>query len=396
MLKQEFFSKLRNKSTLHFLIDTLLLLIGMGGLNYILERKVRILFFVFVGLTWVAIYLIARRPLWKSREKLKSLISRAPVALSTLDHTGRYVYVNPKFTEIFGYTLEDIPTGKQWFGKAHPDPEYRKKVLTCWKEDLDAAKRGEAPPRVFTVTCKDGSSKEILFKHVVLTDETHLVTYEDITDRKKAEEALHQSEERYRNILDSIQDGYSEIDLAGNFTFVNNVTCKHLGYTKEELIGMHFHKYTNKDNGKRIKKLFTEAYTTGKSMLEVTDYELIRKDGTTGTYELSASLIRDEKGNIIGFRQLSRDVTERKKAEETLKKSEEKYRNILESMSEGFYELDLAGNFTFFNEAVCEVLGYTKDELTGMNNRRYTDKANAKRLFEAFNEVYRREESSKG
>jgi len=233
MLKQGFSSKLRNKSIFYFLIVALLLLIGMGGLNYILKHNLRFLFLVFIGLVGITIYLFARKLLRKSEEKFRKLVTQAPIALSTINKGGKYEYVNPKFTEIFGYTLEDIPTGKQWFEKIHPDPEYRQKVLDAWREDLEQAKAGKAPPRVFTVTCKDGSIKEILFKRVALTNESHLVTYEDITDRKRAEEALRQSEERYRNILDSIQDGYSEIDLGGNFTFVNGATCRHLGYTKQ-------------------------------------------------------------------------------------------------------------------------------------------------------------------
>lgn len=388
MLKRGSFSKWRNKSIFYFLILTLLLLIGMGGLNYVLEHKLRILFFVLVGLTWVAIYLIAQKPLWKSREKLKSLITHAPIGLSTLDNEGRYKYVNPKFTEIFGYTLEDVPTGKQWFEKAHPDPQDRQKVLACWKEDFGPAKAGKAPPRVFKVTCKDGSVKEILFKRVALNEQTHLVTYEDITDRKQAEEALRQSEEKYRNILESIQEGYSEIDLRGNFTLVNNVTCNHLGYTKEELIGMNYHRYTSEENAKKIKKLYTDLYNTGKPV-NLSDHELINKNGSTATYELSVSLIRNPEGNPVGFRQISRDITDRKRSEEALRQSEEKYREILESVYEGIYEVDLAGNFTFVNESVCRVLGYPKNELIGMNNRQYTDKANAKKLFEAFNKVYK-------
>jgi PAS domain S-box-containing protein len=131
----------------------------------------------------------------ESEEKFKSLVTHAPIGLSTFNKKGTYEYVNPKFTEIFGYTLEDLPTGKQWLEKAYPDPEYRQKVLACWKEDSDAAKAGKSPSRVFTVTCKDGSTKEILFKRVALTDKSHLVTCEDITERKLAEEALKEKTE---------------------------------------------------------------------------------------------------------------------------------------------------------------------------------------------------------
>ena len=331
---------------------------------------------------------LAEEALRASEERFRTVITRAPIGLTTLDHKGRFQYVNPKFIEIFGYTLEDIPTGKDWFAKAYPDPEYRHKVVASWKEDLGGAKATKTRSWVFTVTSKDGSKKEILFERVALTDGGDLVTCVDITERKLAEEALRKSEERYRNILDSIQDSYSEIDLAGNFTFVNNATCRHLGYTKEELIGMNYHQYTSEENAKKMKQLYTELFRTGKPV-EITEHELIGKDGTTGIYQLSASLIRNEEGNPIGFRQTSRDVTQRKKSEEALRQSEEKYRNILESMEEGYFEVDLAGNFTFVNDALCENLGHTREELIGMNNRQYTDKETAKGLFQTFNQVYR-------
>jgi PAS domain S-box-containing protein len=359
-----------------------------------LRNKMLISVVVIIGLAWVAIYFLARRTFGKSDEKYTNLVTQAPIGLSTINKKGNYEYVNPKFTEIFGYTLEDIPTGKQWFEKAHPNLEYRQKVLDTWKEDLGPAKAGRALPRVFTVSCKDGSTKEILFKRVALTDESHLVTYEDITDRKQAEEALRQSEERYRSILDSIQDGYSEIDLGGNFTFVNDMTCRHLGYTKEELIGMNYHQYTSEENAKTIKRLFTEAYKTGKP-IAATEEELIKKDGTTAIYELSVSLIKNADGNPIGFRQTSRDITEKKKAQEAVKKSEEKYRNILENTEEAIYELDLAGNFTFVNEAAGRIFGCRKEELLGMNNQQYADQENAKKLFQSFNQIYKTGEPSK-
>jgi PAS domain S-box-containing protein len=142
----------------------------------------------------------SQEALGKSEEKFRNLVTHAPIGLSTLNDKGRYEYVNPKFTEIFGYTLEDIPTGKDWFEKAYPDPEYRQKAMASWREDLGGANATKSRLWVFTVTCKDGSKKEILFKRVALADGRDLVTYEDITDRKRTEQALQKSEEEAKRL----------------------------------------------------------------------------------------------------------------------------------------------------------------------------------------------------
>src|SRR4030042_2271415 len=255
-----------------------------------------------------------------SEEKFRNLFTHAPIGLSILSKKGGYEYVNPKFTEIYGYTLEDIPTGRHWLEKAFPDLEYRQKVIAYWKEDLDGAKAGKARPRIFTATCKNGSLKEILLKHVALTDESSLVTVEDITERRRMEEALHQSEEKYRNIIESIQEGYFEVDLTGNFTFVNDARCRELGYTRDELIGMNNRQFTDKESAKKVFQTFNKLYRTGEPV-KILDEEITRKGGTKAFSEISASLIRDSEGKPIGFRGISRDITERKQAEEALQKS---------------------------------------------------------------------------
>jgi PAS domain S-box-containing protein len=210
----------------------------------------------------------------------------------------------------------------------------------------------------------------------------------EITERKRAEKALRKSEERYRSILENIQDGYFEVDLTGNFTFVNGVICKRLGYSRQELIGMNNRQYTDETTAQKTYQLYNRVYRTGEPVRSFEE-ETIRKDGTREIYELSVSLIRDSEGKPIGFRGISRDITERKRAEEALRESEEKYRTILESIQEGYFEVDLAGNCTFANDARCRSLGYTKEELIGMNNRQFEDKENAKKVYQAFNRVYR-------
>ena len=106
-------------------------------------------------------------------------------------------------------------------------------------------------------------------------------------------------------------------------------------------------------------------FTGQGSHCRVFDYEITRKDGTKAIIEMSASLVRNSEGEPIGFRGISRHVTEHKKMEKALRQSEERYRTILENMQEVYYEIDLAGNWTFLNKAFYEHLGYTKEELIG-------------------------------
>ena len=107
-------------------------------------------------------------------------------------------------------------------------------------------------------------------------------------------------------------------------------------------------------------------------------WHVIGKDNSKRYLEGSISLRKDLSGKPIGFRVIANDFTERKRAEDSLRQSEERYRTILEDIQEGYFEVDFAGNFTFFNDLLYRFLGYSKEELMGMNNRQYTDKENSK------------------
>ena len=217
----------------------------------------------------------------------------------------------------------------------------------------------------------------------------------NITERKNAEEALRKSEERYRTILENIEDSYYEVDLAGNFTFFNDSTCLLYGYSKEELMGMNNRQYADEENAKKLYQAFNRVYRTGEPTKGF-DWEIIRKDGTKRYIEASVSLMKNKLGQPVGFRGIVRDITSRKRTEEALRESEERYRTILENIEDGYYEVDLPGNFTFYNDSLCRMLGYSKDEMIGMGNQRYTDEENRKKLFQAFNRVYRTGEPVRG
>jgi PAS domain S-box-containing protein len=145
---------------------------------------------------------------------------------------------------------------------------------------------------------------------------------QEIRERKSAEVGLRESEAKYRSIIENIEEGYFEVDLKGEMTFINESLCKISGYTRDELLGMSNRVYTTPESSKKMYRVFNEIFKEGKSG-KITDYELIKKDGTKGVFELSASLLRDRSSNPTGFRGVVRDITERKRAEEELKRSKE-------------------------------------------------------------------------
>lgn len=127
----------------------------------------------------------------ESEERFRILVEESPFGVSIIGKDGCYTYLNPTFRAIFGYDLKDIPTGKQWFSKAYPDQEYRKKVISTWIDDLQGTEPGESRPQTFTVTCKDGSEKTVRFRSVTMKTGDQFVIYEDVTEIKQLEEQLH-------------------------------------------------------------------------------------------------------------------------------------------------------------------------------------------------------------
>jgi len=192
----------------------------------------------------------------------------------------------------------------------------------------------------------------------------HIIS--DITENKRAEEALRESEEKYRTILEAIEEGYFEVDIAGNFTFFNDSLCKMLGYSKDEMMGMNNRQYMDKENAQKVFQAFNQVYTTGEPHLSF-DWEILRKDGVKRFIESSVSMIRDSKGGGIGFRGIVRDITNRKQVEDTLRESEKRYRQVIENATEIIYSIDTKGNFTYGNPADLKATGFSLEELRQYN-----------------------------
>ena len=132
----------------------------------------------------------AEEVLYREKEKFRVLAEKSPFGVSIVGEDGRYQYINPKFVDIFGYTLKDVPTGQEWFREAFPDPEYRNEAISAWITDLKQATPVESRQRTFTVTCRDGSEKIVYFRPLTVGSGDQFIIYEDITERKHLEEQL--------------------------------------------------------------------------------------------------------------------------------------------------------------------------------------------------------------
>ena len=193
---------------------------------------------------------------------------------------------------------------------------------------------------------------------------------------KRPEDALQEREDRYRTILENIEEGYSEVDIAGNLTFFNDSVCRMIGYTRDELMGMNNRQYTDKKNSQILYQVFNKVFRTGEPSKGV-DYEIIGKDGIKLYIESSVSLIRSICGQPIGFRGIIRNITERKRMEEALRESEEKYRVLFEGINDAVFVNDfgedgLSGRFLQVNDIACRRLGYTREELLSLTPRDIT------------------------
>ena len=183
-------------------------------------------------------------------------------------------------------------------------------------------------------------------------------------EKEKSQKSLQESEGKYRKILESMNDGYFEIDLKGDLTFCNSILPKLLGYTEEEISGMNYRSYMDSENAETVTEIFRKAFKEDISA-KVISYEVTKKDGLKMPIETSFSLMKNAAGKPVGFRGIARDITERKRAEEALRESEERYRTLVENASDMVFGTDENGYFTFINPAVLRITGYEKEEIIG-------------------------------
>jgi PAS domain S-box-containing protein len=280
------------------------------------------------------------------------LANKAPVGIYIVQD-GRFCYTNSAFQSVTGYR-EDELLGRDSLELVIPEDRemVRENVIKMLKGELTS-------PCQFRVARKDGGIRWVVETVVSFQYRGRQATlgyFIDITEHKKMEEALRQSEERYRTILEEMEEGYYEEGLEGKFTFVNDAMCRILGYSRDELIGMHYNTYTPKEHIKTILEGYDYMHRTGQP-LKWYPMVAVRKDGTQLFVEDSILPLRNQKGGIIGFRGVSRDVTERKQTEEALQTEKNKLQSLIDAMEDHLTIRDRDYNLIYLSERVKKTWG---------------------------------------
>ncbi len=292
----------------------------------------------------------------KLYRKLAKTIPRTAVLL--FDHDYR-------FTLADGEQLENHEWSQEMFENKVLHEVFPPDVADEWKLYYDRALGGEHV--TLDISNEDGSFQIHVLPVRDDADQIFagMVMWQDVTEQTRANDVIKESEARYRQLFENANDIIYVHDLDGNYISINESAGRVLGYSAEEAKDLNMEMIAAPEHLPRVKRNLAKKLSGD---LAQTIYELdcIRKDGSRVTLEVNSSVIRQD-GKPIGIQGVARDITERKHAEEALRKSEERYRDLFENANDLIYTHDLEGNFTSLNRAGELITGYSREEAIGMN-----------------------------
>jgi diguanylate cyclase (GGDEF)-like protein/PAS domain S-box-containing protein len=306
----------------------------------------------------------AERQLRESEAHFRAIIEASPIPFALNDEQQNITYLNSSFIRTFGYTLEDIPTLADWWPKAYPDPVYRQWVATTWQTHLEKSKRVSEPfePLELGIRCKDGGIKTVLAGAAPIGASfagVHLVSLYDITERKRAENALTESESRFREIFNTVSDAIFIHDAeTGRIVDVNRRMCEMYGFTREEALACDVNDlsagtppYSTAEAVEKIHLAHTDGPQTFNWLARA-------RDGHLFWVEVSLRFA------LIGSHQrilaVVRDISERKRAEEELRVAATAFES-----DDGMMVTDAENVILRVNHAFTEITGYTAEEAVG-------------------------------
>jgi PAS domain S-box-containing protein len=327
------------------------------------------------GVTAISVVITSRKKaeeaLRMSEERHRLLADNALDVIWTMDLNHRFTYISPSVEKLCGYTVNET--------MHHSIQE----ILTCESfetaqstilEAFESMKAGK-PIREFQMelehNCNNGSTVWTdVSASSMFNKEGELVgiigVTRNIARRKRAEKALRNSEIKYRTLYESIIDGFASVSMDGRLVDCNNAFAQMLGYTRQELLQLHFNDFTPEKWHNQEQSIIEEQILPiGYS--QVYEKEYIRKDGTIFPVELRAFVIKNEMGENERMCAIVRDITQSKQVQEMLSKSEQLYHAIFEKSSAAMFLIDpVNGDIVDANSAACRFYGYAREQFRAL------------------------------
>lgn len=314
-----------------------------------------------------------KKALNKSEKRFRDLVDLLPEAVYEIDVEGNFTFANQRAFQLSGYSQEDLEGGLnalQMF-----IPEDRGRV----RENISRILAGEDLGFMeYTAQRKDGSTFPVVIHSAPIIHESTVVGMRgiiiDISGLKEAERKIRTLSSAIEQSIDGIALG----DLEPKLLYVNEAFARMHGYSPEEMIEMKVVHLHNEEQMNQYKKGLHQINTRGSWTGEIGH---IRKDGTPFPTYMSVTLLKDNTGEPTGILALARDVTERKRAEEALRVSEERYRTLFEESRDAVYVTTRDGEFVDGNKSLLDLFGYSRKELAGLNVRElYVNPADRRRF----------------
>lgn len=297
----------------------------------------------------------------------KNAIDISPIPTALVDSEWNTIYLNNKFTEKYGYTLSDVRPIQKWRKVAYPEKYWRNQTLDSWCASLERlSSGGDAIPSVErTIKCKNGSIKEVELNFSKMDNGQILITFSDMSKYKIAEKALYDSKVMFRELFRNSPIAYQSLDEKGNFIDINPAWTELLGYSYEDVKGKWFGDLLKADYVSYFRSSYENFLKNG--CPHPYQFHVFSKSGNLILIELMGERGYDANGKFSQLHCLIQNITEREIANFELKKQKETAQHYLDIVDVMIIASDNNINVTLINKKGCQVLGYSEDELIGIN-----------------------------
>lgn len=301
--------------------------------------------------------------IFNKEKRFREAFENMPIPIGIANEDGRILHLNNEFVKIYGYNSEDIPTIKDWATKAYGENPLFLTYIDQWQKDVDLAKKENTatPEREYLVKCKNNEIKNVLIS-MRPVDSNYITLFKDITEIKKTQLLLKESEEKYRLLIENQNDLIVKVDPEGKFIYVSPSYCKTFGKNENELLGKSFMPLVHTDDIEITKKSMEQLYSY--PFTSQIEQRAITVNGLRW-FSWSDSAELNEKGEVTFIIGVGRDITEKKLAEIKLKESENHFRTLANSGSALIWTSDIDKECNYFNLPWLNYTGRKLEEEVG-------------------------------